>query len=118
MLPQHRQEFLEDMMLHLNLIGLDGGLLYRFKLKLDNAIKSVLVFSQYFSEEVCELAETLYIKEQQKIHEKNGSICSNFIPETKMSQIKSQIITDMISLVKCYNEFRSPNVDHGGILMF
>lgn len=113
MLPQNRLEIIEDLMFFRFLRGIDRALLHKFRLKVTDAINSVLVFSQHFDSQICKTAEDLYIEEREKLMEKKGIFCE-FAPETEVEKIENRLLADIVSLVKCYKEFRSPNVAHGG----
>lgn len=113
MLPQHRLELLEDAMLNRFLKGIDRSLLNNFKLKLNDARKSILVYSKLFDEETCRLAEAYYINEQEQLRQKGPSFCVEFIAETEIQKLERRLVTDVITLVKCLSEFRSSKAEHG-----
>lgn len=118
MLPQHRLELLEDAMLNRFLKGIDGSLLRNLKLKLNEARRSILVFSKLFDEETCKLAETYYIREQLELNREKTNICENILPETEIQKLERRLVSDVISLVKCFSEYRSSNSEHGRNLYY
>ena len=118
MLPQHRMETLEDCMLYRFQRGIEYGLLNQFRLKLNDAINSVLVFGQYFDENSIKLAASLYKSEQEVLNQKRGYVCDNFIlPETQIQTLENKLIAEIVALVKCSKELRSPNVERGGLIL-
>lgn len=116
MLPQKRKETLEDAMLNRNIKSTDGQLMHRFRLKLNDAINSVSCYSEYFTEELCQTAESLYIEEKKQIYKKDIFPCQEFEAETKLQRLERLVFTDIIALVKCLVEFRSLTASHGGMI--
>ena len=113
MLPQNRLETLEDGFLNLNLNAIDHSIKERFRSKLNDAINVVAAFSLHFDNNIKKTAENLYIEEQEKIRSKMTN-CPDFEPETKGQTLERLIISNIISLVNCFNEYRNPNAQHGG----
>ena len=64
------------------------------------------------------MAASLYKSEQEVLNQKRGYVCDNFIlPETQIQTLENKLIAEIVALVKCSNELRSPNVDRGGLIL-